>query len=374
VWPLFKTSVPPHLPAVVVGSLAAFLFNYVHLPVDTIATRFSYALADGTLVQGIPPILPGFEWPWHQPDANGQPAIFSWTMVRDLLPSAFAIAMLGAIESLLCAVVLDGMTGKRHSANSELLGQGIGNIVTPFFGGITATAAIARSAANFKAGAESPVAAMVHAGVVLLGLVALAPVLGYLPMPAMAALLVMVAWSMSEAPKSAHLLRTAHNSDRWVFISCFLLTIIFDMVIAITAGIVLAALLFMKEIADMTRVIDVTDNQHLMPHKVPDGWRVFKITGPLFFAAADKIFGELTLHCEKDKGIILYLDNVSMLDAGGVAALHKLITHCQNLGAQLILTDLQFQPLRTLAKAGVTPIDGVFRLYPTLDDACEALA
>ena len=121
--------------------------------------------------------------------------------------------MLGAIESLLCAVVLDGMTGKRHSANSELMGQGLGNIITPFFGGITATAAIARSAANYRAGAESPVSAMVHSLVVLLALVSLAGLLAYLPMPAMAALLVMVAWNMSEAPKSLHLLKTAPRSD-----------------------------------------------------------------------------------------------------------------------------------------------------------------
>src|SRR5690606_7845804 len=164
--------------------------------------------------------------------------------VRDLLPAAFAIAMLGAIESLLCAVVLDGMTGKRHSANSELLGQGIGNIVTPFFGGITATAAIARSAANFKAGAQSPVAAMIHALVVLLGLVSFAPLLGYLPMPAMAALLLVVAWNMSEAPKSLHLLKTSRTADILILLTCFSLTVLFDMVIAITLGIVLAAMLF----------------------------------------------------------------------------------------------------------------------------------
>ncbi|MCT7655406.1 SulP family inorganic anion transporter [Oceanimonas sp. NS1] len=129
----------------------------------------------------------------------------SWALMQELLPGAFAIAMLGAIESLLCAVVLDGMTGQRHSANSELLGQGIGNLMVPFFGGIPATAAIARSAANVRAGAVSPVAAMVHALVVLAGLVLLARWLAYLPMPAMAALLLVVAWNMSEAHKAVHL-------------------------------------------------------------------------------------------------------------------------------------------------------------------------
>lgn len=372
-WPRLKLVVPPHLPAVVIGSLIALALSHAGFEVDTIYSRFSYTAADGTLAHGIPPILPRVEWPWAQAGADGTAMVFSWAMVRDLLPAAFAIAMLGAIESLLCAVVLDGMTGKRHSANSELLGQGIGNIVTPFFGGITATAAIARSAANFKAGAESPVAAMIHAVVVLLGLVALAPLLGYLPMPAMAALLMVVAWNMSEAHKSVHMLKASQSSDRWVFLCCFSLTILFDMVIAITAGIILAAILFMKEMADMTRAVEITHDQRLLPNSCPKKWRVFKITGPLFFAAADKIFAELTLYCEKDKGIIVYLDGVSLLDAGGVSALNKLISHCIKTQSQLVLTDLQFQPLKTLAKSHVASIEGVFQLYPNIELAIQSL-
>ena len=373
-WPMLKLTVPAHLPAVIFAGLFAWLLNYFGMPVDTIDSRFSYIAADGTVMQGIPAILPQLTLPWLQPDADGQPLGVTWQMVRDLLPAAFAIAMLGAIESLLCAVVLDGMSGKRHSANSELLGQGIGNIVTPFFGGITATAAIARSAANFKAGAHSPVAAMIHAAVVLLGLVILAPLLGYLPMPGMAALLLVVAWNMSEAPKSVHMIRSSQTSDHWIFFTCFLLTILFDMVIAITTGILLAAVLFMKDIAALTRVVEITDNKQYVPDALPENWRVFKITGPLFFAAADKIFGELTRYCETGKGVIVYLDNVNLLDAGGVAALTKLITHCQKKHAQLILTDVQFQPLKALAKAHIEPIDGVFRLYPQLQDACAQSA
>lgn len=372
-WPRLKTPVPAHLPAVIAGSLVALVLNDAGLGVDTIYSRFSYIAADGSTAQGIPPILPSLEWPWLQPDANGNMLAISWGLVRDLLPAAFAIAMLGAIESLLCAVVLDGMTGKRHSANSELLGQGIGNLIAPFFGGITATAAIARSAANFKAGAESPVAGMIHALVVMLGLVSFAPLLGYLPMPAMAALLMVVAWNMSEAPKSVHLLKTTQLSDILVFLCCFSLTVLFDMVIAITAGIVLAAILFMKEIADMTRVVEITQNKQYVQADVPENCRVFKITSPLFFAAADKIFGELTRYCERDKTIILYLDNVTMLDAGGLSALTKLIAHCEKVGAQLTLTDLQFQPLKTLTKANIKPIEGVFRLYPRLDHALQPL-
>jgi sulfate permease, SulP family len=372
-WPRLKTPVPPHLPAVVIGSFAALTLNHAGFDVDTIYSRFSYVTADGTLAQGIPSILPSFEWPWTRAGADDHAMVFSWSVIRDLLPAAFAIAMLGAIESLLCAVVLDGMTGKRHSANSELLGQGIGNIITPFFGGITATAAIARSAANVKAGAESPVAAMIHSLVVLLGLVAVAPVLGYLPMPAMAALLMVVAWNMSEAHKSIHLLKTSQSSDRWVFLCCFSLTILFDMVIAITAGIILAAVLFMKQIADMTRVVEITKEKHSPDDALPEKWRVFKITGPLFFAAADKIFAELTLYCEKDKGIILYLDGVSILDAGGISALNKLISHCAKVHAELVLTDVQFQPLKALAKANTIKIEGVFRLFSTLQEARQKI-
>ncbi|MGB4248776.1 MAG: C4-dicarboxylic acid transporter DauA [Pseudohongiellaceae bacterium] len=370
-WPRLRSPVPAHLPAIALASVAALLFAQADMPVDTIGSRFSYLLPDGSSGQGIPPVLPHFEWPWLREGAGGAVAVWNWQAVQDILPAALAIAMLGAIESLLCAVVLDGMSGRRHSANSELLGQGIGNIVTPFFGGITATAAIARSAANFRAGAQSPVAAMIHALVVLLGLVALTRLLSYLPMSGMAALLVMVAWNMSEAPKAMHLLRTAPRSDIAVFITCFTLTVLFDMVIAISTGMVLAALLFMKEIADMTRVSDISENKRLVAEPVPEGWCVLKISGPLFFAAADRVFGEIAMMCEERRGIILYLDGVPILDAGGVSALEKLVAKCRATGTQLMLTDLPFQPLRTLAKAGVQPIAGVLTLFPTIREALE---
>lgn len=368
-WPLLKLPVPPHLPALIVGTLVAVVLNQSGFDVDTIGSRFSYTLADGSTGLGIPPQLPQFEWPWLQAGANGESIQWNLRVVQDLLAAAFAIAMLGAIESLLCAVVLDGMSGKRHSANSELLGQGIANIITPFFGGITATAALARSAASIKAGAESPVAGMIHALVVLLGLVALAPLLAYLPMPAMAALLVMVAWGMSEAHKAVHLIKTAPRGDVWVFISCFALTVLFDMVIAITAGIVLAALLFMKEIAAMTHVDDVTGDGRIDGKQLPENWRAFSISGPLFFAAADRVFGELSTLCTEQQHIILSLKEVSLLDAGGLSALNKLIAKCEKNNTELILTDIPKQPLSTLAHANIKPIKGVLRFYLTLAEA-----
>ncbi len=372
-WPRLKTPIPAHLPALLVGTFLAMGLSTIDVnwTVDTIGSRFNYILADGSTGHGIPPIMPAFEWPWNQPGPDGDPITWTWQTVSDLLPSAFAIAMLGAIESLLCAVVLDGMSGKRHSANSELLGLGIGNVVTPFFGGITATAAIARSTANYRAGAQSPVSGIIHAVVVLLGLVSLGDILSYLPMAAMAALLVMVAWNMSEAPKAMHLLKTAPLNEVWVFISCFSLTVLFDMVIAITVGIVMAALLFMKEIAEMTKVTDISDNHRMVPEPLAEGWNVFKISGPLFFAAADRIFGELAMLCENKKGIILYLDGVPILDAGGLSALNKLIAKCANTNTRIFLADLQFQPLKTLSRANVKPIDNVSSFYPSLIEALD---
>lgn len=370
-WPWLKITFPPHLPALVAGSALAFLLAIYGFDVATIGSSFSYGLADGTRGSGIPPQLPVFAWPWLQPGAGGTPISWSPGVLQDLLGAAFAMAMLGAIESLLCAVVLDGMTGKRHSANSELLGQGIANIITPFFGGITATAALARSAANVRAGAESPVAAMIHSLVVLLGLIALARLLAYVPMPAMAALLMMVAWNMSEAPKALHLVKTAPRGDIWVFFTCFALTVLFDMVIAITAGIVLAALLFMKEIAAMTHVDDVTQQGE---HPLPEGWRAFSISGPLFFAAADRIFGELSTLCTEQQHIILSFKEVSLLDAGGLSALSKLISKCQKNNTELILAEIPKQPLTTLMHANIKPIKGVLRFYLTIAEARQVVA
>jgi SulP family sulfate permease len=368
-WPRLKTAVPPHLPAVIVGSLLALWLNSQGASIDTIGSRFSYLLADGTSGSGIPPVLPEFILPWQRAGADGSPLVVSWNLIQALIPAAFAIAMLGAIESLLCAVVLDGMTGKRHSANSELLGQGLANIIAPFFGGITATAAIARSAANYRAGAESPVSAIVHSLVVVLALVALAGVLSFMPMPAMAALLLIVAWNMSEAPKAVHLLKTAPRGDILVFLTCFSLTVALDMVIAITTGVLLAAVLFMREMARMTRVTDISTNLRVTQANLPAGWQVFKINGPLFFAAAERIFGELAALSKNARGFILYMDGVTLLDAGGLSALNKLLAACERDGTRIIIADLQFQPLRALARAGVAPVNGVSRFTHTLADA-----
>lgn len=372
-WPKLRTPIPQHLPAVIVASLLGVVLAHSGYEVDTIGSRFSYLAPDGSLGEGIPPYLPGFMWPWLQPGPGGETARISWSMVTALIPSAFAIAMLGAIESLLCAVVLDGMSGKRHSANSELLGQGLGNIVAPFFGGITATAAIARSTANLRAGAQSPVAAMVHSLVVLLALVSFAPVLAYLPMPAMAALLIVVAWNMSEAPKALHLVKRAPIPDIVVLLTCLSLTVFFDMVIAITVGVLLACILFVSDMAAMTRITDISGDRKLIDAPLPDRWAVLKINGPLFFAAADRVFGEIAAKLTTLDGVILYMDGVTLLDAGGVSALNKLLDHSAAEGKQIYMTDLQFQPLKTLARAQVSPRQGVAMFFSTLDGAIHQL-
>ncbi|NOY71243.1 MAG: STAS domain-containing protein, partial [Gammaproteobacteria bacterium] len=153
--------------------------------------------------------------------------------------------------------------------------------------------------------------------------------------------------------------------------TCFSLTVLFDMVIAITVGIVMAALLFMKEIAEMTKVTDISDNRRMVPEPLAEGWHVFKIGGPLFFAAADRIFGELSTLCDNKQGIILYLDGVPILDAGGLMALNKLIEKCEKTNAKIFIADLQFQPLKTLARANVQPIENVSSFYPSLKEALD---
>ncbi len=321
--------------------------------VATIGSQFHYQLADGTQGNGIPQLLPQLVLPWDMPGSN---FTLSWTSLHALLPAAFSMAMLGAIESLLCAVVLDGMTGTKHKANSELIGQGLGNIVAPFFGGITATAAIARSAANVRAGATSPVAAVIHALLVILALLILAPLLSWLPLSAMAALLLMVAWNMSEAHKVINLLRHAPKDDIVVMLMCMSLTVLFDMVIAISVGIVLASLLFMRRIARMTHLAPVNV-------EVPDGVLVLRVIGPLFFAAAEGLFNDLETRIAGKRIVVLKWDAVPVLDAGGLDAFQRFVNKLPE-GCELRVSNLEFQPLRTLARAGVKPLPGRPSFYP----------
>ncbi|EMD9273050.1 C4-dicarboxylic acid transporter DauA [Cronobacter malonaticus] len=360
-WPRLGIRLPGHLPALLAGCAVMGVVHLLGGDVATIGSRFHYLLADGTQGSGIPPLLPQLVLPWDLP---GSSFTLSFDALRALLPAAFSMAMLGAIESLLCAVVLDGMTGTRHNANSELIGQGLGNLVAPFFGGITATAAIARSAANVRAGATSPLAAVFHALLVLLALLALAPLLSWLPLSAMAALLLMVAWNMSEAHKVIGLLRRAPKDDIVVMLICLSLTVLFDMVIAISVGVVLASLLFMRRVARMTRLAPLNVS-------VPEDVLAVRVTGPLFFAAAEGIFTPLLAQAAGKRVIVMQWDAVPVLDAGGLNALQRFIERLPD-GCELRICHLEFQPLRTLARAGVQPIPGRLAFFPGSDAALAA--
>jgi SulP family sulfate permease len=348
-WPRLGIRLPGHLPALLGGCAVMLVVNLLGGDVATIGSQFHYQLADGTQGNGLPQLV----LPWDMPGSN---FTLSWASLQALLPAAFSMAMLGAIESLLCAVVLDGMTGTKHKANSELIGQGLGNIVAPFFGGITATAAIARSAANVRAGATSPVAAVIHALLVILALLILAPLLSWLPLSAMAALLLMVAWNMSEAHKVINLLRHAPKDDIVVMLMCMSLTVLFDMVIAISVGIVLASLLFMRRIARMTHLAPVNV-------EVPDDVLVLRVIGPLFFAAAEGLFNDLETRIAGKRIVVLKWDAVPVLDAGGLDAFQRFVNKLPE-GCELRVSNLEFQPLRTLARAGVKPLPGRLSFYP----------
>lgn len=361
-WPRLGLRLPGHLPALLAGCAVMAMVTLLGGEVATIGSRFHYVLANGTQGNGIPQLLPQLTLPWAMPNSD---FTLSWDSLSALLPAAFSMAMLGAIESLLCAVVLDGMTGTKHNANSELVGQGLGNIIAPFFGGITATAAIARSAANVRAGATSPVAAIIHSLLVILALLALAPLLSWLPLSAMAALLLMVAWNMSEAHKVFNLLRRAPKDDIIVMLICMSLTVLFDMVIAISVGIVLASLLFMRRIARMTRLAPLSNVN------VPEDVLALRVTGPLFFAAAEGLFIQLAQQVPEHRVVILQWDAVPVLDAGGLDAFQRFVEKMPE-GCELRVTNLEFQPLRTLARAGVKPIPGRLAFFPDVQAALAA--
>ncbi|MFC5707998.1 C4-dicarboxylic acid transporter DauA [Aeromonas eucrenophila] len=369
-WPRLRLPVPGHLPAVLVGVGLGFGLHTMGIDVATIGSKFSYTLADGTQGMGIPPIAPTLMMPWALPGPDGAPVVWDLAAIQRLLPAAFSMAMLGAIESLLCAVVLDGMTGRKHSSNGELVGQGLGNILAPFFGGITATAAIARSAANVRAGATSPISGIVHALVVLAAILVLAPWLSWLPLSAMAALLLLVAWNMSEAHKVVDLIRRAPRSDVLVLLVCLSLTVIFDMVIAITFGVILASLLFMREVAKMTKLHNLAEHRRYAS-EVPANTLIYKINGPLFFAAAERVFGELLAEVRDHKTLVLQMEAVSILDAGGLAAFQQFAKRMAKTGVRVRVAELQFQPLKTLARAKVRPIPGELEFYGSLEEAIK---
>ncbi len=366
-WPRLKTGFPAPLVGIAVATgLAWWLTRTVEgFEVATIASRFSYVQGGETL-PGIPPFLPRFVLPWQLPGPDGQSLGLSLGLIRDLLGPAMAIAMLGAIESLLCAVVADGMTGTKHDPNAELIGQGIGNTIAPFFGGIAATGALARTAANIRTGARGPLAAVFHALFILLVLLALAPLLGYMPMAALAALLLLVAWNMSELKHFRHILKIAPGSDILVLLVCFSLTVIFDMVIAIGVGVVLAALLFMNRMAALTGGQHVEADHPHLESPLPEGVRLYQVSGSLFFGAAEKAMSALHDIGARPRAVIIDIEDVTVMDVSGLVALDSAIERLQSDGVLVAVAGVHGQPALLMRRAGLRNIPGKLLLSSSL--------
>jgi sulfate permease, SulP family len=366
--PRFTTKIPAPLVALAAAAILTYFLGELISGFDaaTIRSKFQTEI-DGEIVRGIPPLPPLPVLPWEVSVHGSSPISISFDMIRELLPAAFAIAMLGAIESLMAAVIADGMVGSKHDPNSELIGLGIANILCPFFGGIAATGALARTATNIRAGARSPFASVFHAIFILACTIALAPLVGYLPMAAMAALLLIVAKNMSEARHFVHLLRAAPRSDVMVLLTCFGLTVLFDMVIAVSVGVMLAALLFMRRMAFMTRVsLDTEQVAHL---NVPEGVHVYDIAGPLFFGAAKTAMETLeTIHSDA-KVVILQMRGVPVMDATGLVALETILDRLHRSNRKVILCALQPEVRQLFARAGIKRIPGRFAFAPDLETA-----
>ncbi|MCF2680784.1 STAS domain-containing protein [Faecalicatena contorta] len=303
----------------------------------------------------------------------------SFEMIRVALPDAFTIAILAAIESLLSCVVADSMIGEKHRSNMELTAQGIGNIASALFGGIPATGAIARTAANVKNGGRTPIAGIIHAITLLLILVILMPYAGWIPMPTIAAILFMVAYNMCQWRTFLRLLKAAPKSDIAVLIITFVLTVAFDLVVAIEIGMLLACLLFIKRMSDETELRGWRYTEQLTEEElsqeaaqlrqIPESIRVYEFTGPLFFGAAD-IIEQITVQ-KTTRCLILRMRGVPSLDITAMNALTGLYNDCQKKGITLILSHVNEQPMRTMKKAGFVEMVGKEHFRPNIDSAIE---
>ena len=336
IYPKFEKKIPPSLIAVIVGAVMVKFIPVLGNGVKTIGDLY-------TIPSGLPPFaLKGME--------------ISFAKISAVLPDAFTIAILAAIESLLSCVVADSMVNSHSNSNAELTAQGLGNIASVMFGGIPATGAIARTAANVKNGGRTPVAGMVHSVVLLLVLLFLMPYAALIPMPAIAAILFMVAFNMCEYKKFIRVLKTAPKSDIAVMVVTFLLTVIFDLVVAIEIGMLLAALLFIKRMSDETSVTgwkyieNDKDADSIDLKVIPKHVRVYEISGPLFFGVADKIL-DIKLK-DFTSVLILRMRAVPAVDATAMNQIEALYKKCEANGVTLILSHVNPQPLETMKKSG----------------------
>ena len=322
----FAPRAPGYLIAMVAATLAAAL---LHLPVETVGDRF------GAMATGMPrPQLPEFSLP----------------LLRAVLPSAFVIAFLAGIEALLSATVADGMTGRRHRSGQELVGMGVANIASGFFGGLPATGAIARTATNIRAGARSPMAGVFHALFLLLFTLAAGGLLALVPMTALAAVLLMVAWGMSEYDRFVALVRT-DAGERALLILTFILTVFVDLTVAIGVGVTLAALLFMMRMSETAGLVAVdAEEEPELRDKLPAGVEVFRFTGPIFFGVASEMLEALMRAGERPRAIVLRMEQVPYVDATGANALSTFTRQAKSAGTEVWLSGLQSQPREFLAR------------------------
>ncbi len=348
IFPKFIKKIPPSIFAIVISAVLVKVFD---MNVNTIGSLYTISSALPT------PSLPEM----------------SVETVKAVIPDAVTIAVLAGVESLLSCVVADGMTGSRHNSNTELIAQGMGNIASAVFGGIPATGAIARTAANIKNGGRTPVAGMIHAVVLLLVLVVLMPYAALIPMPTIAAILFVVAYNMSEWREFVSIVKRSPKSDVLVLVVTFGLTVIFDLVVAIAVGLVLATVLFMKRMSDVTDAYgwkefdESTDSETIRFKKVPENTMVFEITGPVFFGASGKI-ADVIKHGKKDI-LIVRMRSVPAIDATGLHSFESLIKVCKKSGKTLILSHVNEQPLSTLAKAGLLQEIGEENICANIDEA-----
>lgn len=350
-WPKKFSRIPGSIVALVLATVATVVFK---LPVETIGSRFG----------GIPQSLP----PFHFPE-------ISWLHIHDLIRPATTIALLAAIESLLSAVVADGLIDDRHDSNQELIAQGVANLFSPLLGGIPATGAIARTATNIRSGGRTPVAGLVHA-FTLLGIILIAaPLAKFIPLAALSAVLIVVAFNMGEW-REFLLIRRLPGSDVLVLLTTFFLTVVFDLTLAVEVGMILAAMLFIRRVADMTQVTLVNEEsetegeQHSVKGKeVPPGVLVFRVFGVLMFGAADKL-ENLLLHAHQEPQVtILGMHKVLAMDSTALDALERLYEKIHRRGKHLILCGPHTQPLFLMDKAGFVDEIGFENLVGDMDAA-----
>lgn len=348
--PYVLKKVPGSLPAVIVGIL---MVRFLPLKVATIGNLY-------TISNSLPTL--------HIPT-------MSLSMIGDALPNAFTIAVLAAIESLLSCVVADGMINGKHRSDMELVAQGAGNIASALFGGIPATGAIARTAANIKNGGRTPIAGIVHSITLVIVLVVLMPFAGMIPMPTIAAILFVVAYNMCQWRTFVHLIRTAPKSDIIVLLTTFILTVVFDLVVAIEIGMVLACLLFIKRMSEETHVDSWTyvddDTPDVDEHlrRLPLQIRVYEITGPLFFGAADAI--EHIVVKDFTTCLILRMRSVPALDSTALNALQNLTKVCESKGITLVFSHVNEQPMKVMVKSGFVDLVGKENFCPNIRAALD---